>query len=128
MLKFFFLFFSCFLKQSYNKKRQPSENTYGTRSKQRIISRSDDDTDDCEEISDVAEELTTDVSAGLSIDATKLSDSMAIPIRNKPKYIQHDLAKELLASLRLVPLKGEKWLWNGDDVSTIFRDDDNVRT
>ena len=50
-----------------------------------------------------------------SVDGGKQSDSVPISrvTRNKPKYIQHDLAQELLTGLRLCPLKGHKWLWEG---------------
>jgi len=48
--------------------------------------------------------------------------------KSKPKYIQHDLAQELLTSLRLLPLEGEKWLWDGYYVCSVFQDDDNART
>ncbi|CAB4427491.1 unnamed protein product [Rhizophagus irregularis] len=52
------------------------------------------------------------------------SGSVPIPkiVRNKPKYIQHDLAQELLAELRLCPLKGFKWLWESVDIRNSFKD------
>ncbi|CAG8752332.1 18981_t:CDS:2 [Rhizophagus irregularis] len=65
----------------------------------------------------------------MSTPVDDLSDSTTTPTtKSKPKYIQHDLAQELLTSLRLLPLKGEKWLWNGYDVCGVFQDDGNART
>ncbi|CAG8533446.1 17104_t:CDS:10 [Funneliformis caledonium] len=59
--------------------------------------------------------------------------------KNKPKNVQHELTQDLLSGLRLCPLNGQKWLWNGplpssmithiqaqmesDDVNTISFDD-----
>ncbi|KAF0372170.1 hypothetical protein F8M41_013107 [Gigaspora margarita] len=48
--------------------------------------------------------------------------------RNKPKYIQHDLAQELLTNLRLCPLKGHKWLWEDIDIINLFKDNKNTKT
>ncbi|CAI2190108.1 14879_t:CDS:10, partial [Funneliformis geosporum] len=48
--------------------------------------------------------------------------------RNKPKYIEHNLAQELLTNLHLCPLKGHKWLWEGIDISNIFKDNKNAKT
>ncbi|CAG8601354.1 2003_t:CDS:2 [Diversispora eburnea] len=48
--------------------------------------------------------------------------------RNKPKYIQHDLAQKLLTDLCLCPLKGHKWLWDGFDICNSFRDNKNIKT
>ncbi|CAG8461509.1 14389_t:CDS:10 [Funneliformis mosseae] len=49
-------------------------------------------------------------------------------VASKPKYIQHDLAQDLLSSLRLCPLKGNKWLWNGLEICNYLQDDNNTRT
>ncbi|CAG8624769.1 5221_t:CDS:2, partial [Diversispora eburnea] len=48
--------------------------------------------------------------------------------RNKPKYIQHDLAQELLTNLRLCPLKRHKWLWKDIDIINLFKDNENIKT
>ncbi|UZO15787.1 uncharacterized protein OCT59_007202 [Rhizophagus irregularis] len=77
-------------------------------------------------VSDQVDDLTDEC---MSTPVDDLSDSTTTPTtKSKPKYIQHDLAQELLTSLRLLPLKGEKWLWNGYDVCGVFQDDGNART
>ncbi|CAG8687569.1 7995_t:CDS:2, partial [Scutellospora calospora] len=47
---------------------------------------------------------------------------------SKPKYVLHDIAQELLSSLCLYPLKGNKWLWNGYNICNIFQDDKIIKT
>ncbi|CAG8632332.1 2389_t:CDS:10 [Ambispora gerdemannii] len=59
----------------------------------------------------------------------KQHDSVPKPkVTSKPKYIQHDLAQDLLSSLRLCPLKGNKWLWNGLEICNSLQANKNART
>ncbi|CAG8797207.1 6584_t:CDS:1, partial [Gigaspora rosea] len=59
-----------------------------------------------------------------SVDNNKQNDSVpkCKVTRNKPKYIQHDLAQELLTNLCFCPLKGHKWLWKDIDIINHFKD------
>ncbi|CAG8562826.1 14161_t:CDS:2, partial [Dentiscutata heterogama] len=65
-----------------------------------------------------------------SVDNNKQNDSFPKRkvTRNKPKYIQHDLAQELLTNLHLCPLKGHKWLWEDIDIINLFKDNENTKT
>jgi len=44
----------------------------------------------------------------------------------KSKYIQHNLAEEIFASLQLVPLVGYKWIWKSTD--NLYEDAKNIET
>ncbi|CAG8637060.1 4848_t:CDS:2, partial [Gigaspora rosea] len=65
-----------------------------------------------------------------SVDNNKENDSVPKRkvTRSKPKYIQHDLAQELLTNLRLCPLKGHKWLWEDIDIINLFKNNKNTKT